>query len=209
VPELVDFAAPNGTIPFHKVKAAGVAGVWLKATEGRTFDDAAYVRNREAALSAGLRVGAYHFGRPDNNPAKAEAEHFAKVVGRVGRRDLRPVLDLEQAGVYAHGQLETWSHAFSQELKALLGVYPLFYSYPDYIRRMACETTIGSGLWIADYGANDGKRHPTTAPAPWKGWVAHQYTSKGHIPGLSIVVDRSYAPRIQGVLAHPVLGMLP
>jgi hypothetical protein len=54
-------------------------------------------------------------------------------------------------------------------------------------------------------GRNDGKQYPVTAPAPWKSFVAHQFTSRGSVAGFGPVdVTRVYKPG--AVLAHPILG---
>lgn len=205
--EIIDLSNVNGKpINFPQIYRAGIRGVWLKATEGKTFDDPMFAQARNAARKAGLRVGAYHFARPDNNNPESEAEHFIRVVGKLGRRDLKPVLDMEH-GTGNHF-MEDWSRRFNQRVKKEWGVIPIFYSYPYYIEQIAPRTPIGNGLWIASYGSNDGKIHPVAVPNPWKNFVAHQYTSNGKIPGVPGNVDRSYAPKTTGVLAFPIRGLL-
>lgn len=206
--ELIDVSNVNGSVDWKKVRADGVTGAWLKASEGVTFTDALFAAHRRAANRAGVRVGAYHFARPDNNTAKQEADHFSDVVGKVGRRDLRPVLDYEHDTTLSARELEEWARHFNQRVVDRLGVLPAFYSYPFYIAKMHLTSPIGNGLWLADYGPNDGVRHPPKVPPPWLRCIAHQYTSKGTVRGVSGHVDRSYAPRVQGVLAHPLLGLL-
>jgi lysozyme len=46
---------------FAKLKAAGIAGVILKATQGAHNHDPTYAARSAAARQAGLLVGAYHF----------------------------------------------------------------------------------------------------------------------------------------------------
>jgi lysozyme len=205
---LIDISNVNGTVDWRKVYKAGIRGVWLKATEGVTYDDPRYTEDAVKARAAGLRVGTYHFARPDNNPADREAAHFCAVIGTPRRRDLRPVLDLEKECNLTPAKLEAWAHTFSQHVSATIGVLPLFYSYPAYIRAMDAQTPIGAGLWLASYGVNDGRNHSAVAPAPWKHWAAHQYTSKGQVAGVNGDVDRSYAPAVRPLLAHPILGLI-
>lgn len=61
----IDISAHNGKIDFEKVAADGIEFVFIKATEGGDWRDTAFERNYQAAMDAGLRVGAYHFFRFD------------------------------------------------------------------------------------------------------------------------------------------------
>ena len=205
--ELVDISSNNGAVEWPHVRAAGIRGVWLKATEGSSYTDPTFAAHRTRAAAAGLRVGAYHFARPDHNSAAVEARHFAAVVGKVGRRELRPVLDLEVQGLRPH-ELEAWARTFNQQVHLLLHVAPAFYASTAYIAALELTRPIGDGLWLANYGVNDGHVHAVTAPRPWRRYIAHQYTSAGRVNGIVGNVDRSQAPRLRGILAFPVRGLL-
>lgn len=202
--KIIDISNVNGPVGWKRVRLSGVTGVWLKATEGKTWNDPVYLSNRKGAHSALLRVGAYHFARPDNNSPEDEAEHFSNVIGKIGINDLKPVLDLETKG---SKDLEQWARDFNKKFEELRGIWPAFYSYSYFIKQMSPKTTIGNGLWLADYGANDGKRHTISVPAPWEHYIAHQYTSRGKVLGVNGYVDISYAPKITGVLAYPKGGL--
>ena len=58
--------------------AAGKKFAFMKARLDRLDVDPTYATNREQAKAQGLRVGAYHFARPDAGvgDAVAEADHF-------------------------------------------------------------------------------------------------------------------------------------
>src|SRR5512146_1333483 len=97
MPRLIDVSNNNDYVNLARVKEAGYAGVWHKASEGVTFTDGLFAKRRAEAAKAGLRFGAYHFARPHSlatDPIN-QADHFCAVVGKVGRTDLRPVLDYE------------------------------------------------------------------------------------------------------------------
>jgi len=205
---IADVSNVNGNVNFKALRNAGVRAVWLKATEGLTFNDRDYVAFRRAANKAGLRVGAYHFARPADHGAVAEAAHFARRIGKPGRTDLRPVLDLETpAPNITEAALVEWARKFNRTVEADIGVTPVFYSYPAFIEQLHPEKAIGDGLWLASYGRNDGKNYPFKVPAPWKKVVAHQFTSNWHVEGHDGPIDLSYAPKVRAVLAHPVLGL--
>ena len=206
MPYLIDISNANGPVTWSRVKDAEFVGVWLKATEGASFIDQMFVANRAGAKGVGLRAGAYHYARPDVNPTSpgVEADFFCSVVKKLGRTDLRPVLDLE---VKAPG-LEWWARQWCRAVEKRLGVFPLVYGSTAFLNKIKAKAPIGGGLWLASYGADDGRIHVPDVPAPWKSYVAHQYTSKGKCPGVGGLVDRSYALKLRPILAHPVLGLL-
>ena len=209
---IVDLSANNPTPRFKWLKEAGVWGVWLKATEGATYDAAWDVYSEWAPLAraAGLRVGAYHYAQPTGGDAAAEADNFAatlEVAGGVQRRDMRPALDLEvNPGSLSHRRLVAWARRWNQRTWQLTGTLPVFYTFSWFAVNLHASDPIGAGLWLANYGPNDGERHSYLVPKPWKKVVAHQYTSRGHIRGAVGEVDVSFATSKRPLLAHPILG---
>lgn len=201
---IVDVSNNNGgAIDWHRVKASGITGVLLKATEGITFNDATYDPRSKAARAVGMRVGAYHFAHPENDPVM-EAAHFCRAVGKLGRWDFKPVLDFE----YGHPdpKMVVWIQKFNTVVKQRLGSYPIFYSYPYYIEGLKLAKPVGNGLWLASYDRNTGADYGAAVPAPWKKWNLHQFTSNGTVGGIEGHVDLSHASSLLGLLAHPLLG---
>lgn len=202
--KLIDLSNNNTVYSFGLVKAAGIKGMWHKATEGATFTDKKYKERMASARKAGLLVGAYHFASPTGGDAVAEADHFSQVVGTVRPGDLLPVLDMEQnPGNLKPSVLEQWCRDFNQRVKKNIGVLPLFYSYPYFIDKLNASRPIGRGLWLASYGPNDGKIHPYTIPAPWKRVRCHQYTSNGKVKGVLGRVDLNVASDLYDVRHLP------
>lgn len=203
---LIDVSNNNGSVDFSRVARAGIKGVFLKATEGSTFVDATFARRREEAQRAGLYVGAYHFARPDTGgaslfDASTEARHFCSVVKSLRATDLRPVLDLEH-GTPREAYVP-WARQWNAVVRGKLGVGPLFYSYPYYITGLHASWPIGYGLWLASYGRNDGVRYRASAPAPWKRFVLHQFTSNGRVDGVRGDCDVNYCESLRPLLAFP------
>lgn len=199
-----------GPDDFAVAKAHGLFGVWLKVSEGQSFTDSTYADRARRARAAGLHVGGYHFARPKLGQAPAEAAYFASRLGRVHRRDLRPVLDLEANDDHlSSSELWTWAHTFLAHLHLLAGVRGLTYSNVAYVTEQRWPHTLGSGagLWLADFGPDDGRDHGARAPAPWRRFVAHQYTSKGRHAGIAGHVDLSHSTRRLRLLAHPLRGL--
>lgn len=197
-------------IDFGQVKRHGVFGVWHKVSEGTGFSDPDWHRRATTARRVGLHVGGYHFARPARGSARAEAEFFVSHLGTVGRRDLHPVLDLEDDGNLSSAALHGWARAFLECVHARTGVRALTYSGPSFIaeRRWTRTFGTGAGLWLAEYGPNDGRDHGAHVPKPWRRIVAHQYTSVGRIPGVAGHVDLSHASSRRKLLAHGLRGLV-
>lgn len=198
-------------ISFAALKRGGVYGVWFKVTEGQRYIDPFWHERSRRARAAGLHVGGYHFARPIHGLAEQEAEYFVKQLGHVERRDLRPVLDLEANDAeLSPAGLHEWARTFLHAVNHLTEVRGLTYSNPAYIGSQHWTRTFGTGagLWLADWGSNDGHDHPTSAPAPWRRYVAHQYTSRGVKAGVPGHVDLSHARARRRILAHPLRGLV-
>jgi GH25 family lysozyme M1 (1,4-beta-N-acetylmuramidase) len=65
---LIDVSNVNGSVDFREVRHAGIAGAFLKVSEGLDFNDSRFAEFRREARRAGVRVGGYHFARPDHHP---------------------------------------------------------------------------------------------------------------------------------------------
>jgi lysozyme len=76
---VVDISHHNGNVNLAKAKEDGILGVIQKATQGQSFKDPTYQRNRRKANDAGLLWGAYHFGT--GSDGLKQAQHFLDVVG--------------------------------------------------------------------------------------------------------------------------------
>lgn len=209
---LIDLSNNNaGPVNFAAIRKAGTFGVWLKVSEGLTFSDPLYHRRADAARMVGLRVGGYHFARPEHDDAEAQARYFVALLGKIHRRDLRPVLDLEANDHnLSSGDLHRWARTFLASVHKLGGVRALTYSGPAFIQAQGWSKTFGTGagLWLADWGPNDGHDHGAHIPPPWTRIRAHQYTSKGRVEGVPGDVDRSHAAGRRAVIAHPIAGLV-
>ncbi len=192
--EGIDVSHWQGTIDWAKVRAAGKKFAYIKASEHTTFVDDTYQTNRSRAKSAGLKVGAYHFARPNigTTDAYAEADHFIETADWTSG-ELRPVLDLEDTGGLTSSALQTWVKAFVQRIYDRTGVRAVIYVSPAF-----WSSKMGNSTWFAKNGYDVlWIAHWTTAGSPsipaenWggKSWTFWQYTSDGSVPGISGRVD--------------------
>ncbi len=196
----VDLSNNNGRVNW-KLLSADTDFAWVKATEGRSYVDPYLDLNLKSARAAGLPIGAYHYARPDNNSADSEALHFLNVY-KPQPGDLLPVLDFETHANRNPADMTAWAKRWMELVTQGLNQEVVFYSYPYFITGdMAGAYALhGTKLWLADYGANDGKRHKQGYVFPAFNQVCHQYTSNGHVAGVNGRVDLNYAPKLEVIL---------
>ena len=198
VPHLdgIDVSHWQNTIDWAAVAAAGKRFAFIKATEKQTYNDPMYETNRAGAKAAGMRVGAYHFARPDatTNDAVIEADHFADVAApRSG--EIYPTLDLEVSGGLATRTLIEWVWDFLDEFRARTGLTVIIYTTPTFWRNSMGDTTeFATGgyprLWIANWDVG----WPDVPADDWGGYGAAfwQYSDCGTVPGVQGCVDTDH-----------------
>ncbi|WIR71633.1 GH25 family lysozyme [Lactiplantibacillus plantarum] len=163
--------------------------VLVKATEGVDYTNPEFSRHAKQTLSAGKKLGVYHFIRNDSD-IKQQADYFLTVVKPyIGKAML--VLDFEntsgstiqnQAGV---GLAKQWLDYVYQKT----GVRSLLYT------GISCENSLdwsalvnaNYGLWIAQYNNYNvvngyQPRDLYGSLKHWKTAVMFQYTSTGQLP---------------------------
>lgn len=177
----VDISHHNGPVDWAKVKADGISFAFLKASEGQTYKDDTFASHINAARSAGVLVGAYHFVRAVSKAdARAEAANFyatIRAAGGIDSLDLPPVMDYEDnKGGLSRSQINAVAAAFLTEIERLSGVRPIVYTGNAFADNF--DPGIGKyPLWIA--------RYSTQVPAEcaaWSRWDFWQY-SDGQIGG--------------------------
>lgn len=189
----IDVSHWQDSIDWVRVSAAGKRFAFMKASGGQKYVDPTYVFNRTQANLNGLKIGAYHFAKPDDKVGDAviEADNFVDTAAWAAG-DLLPVLDLETTGGLSRVELQAWTAAFLDRVYARTGVKAMIYTSPKFWQNKLGDTqqfsAAGHALWIA---------HWTTAPQPlvpaieWAGnsWTFWQITSDGSVPGISGRVD--------------------
>lgn len=177
----VDRSNQNGADDYAQAK---VETLYLKATEGVNFVDGTRDERRREAEKAGVdRIGDYHFA--DLNDPTSECDWFLSVIGTTPVGQLRPALDLER------NQSAAWAEQWILRFHAKRGYLPTFYastSYGHWLRQRS-KLVAKCPWWRAEYGPDDGQRHSLIGGR--LGAVAHQYTSKSEIAGISGYTDES------------------
>ena len=150
--------------------------VILKATQGKSYLDPTFYKNRVDARDSDILVGAYHFA--DGGDVNREVDHFLSKVGEMLEGEFL-VLDYE---IHLSNPVE-WCEDFLNRCEKKTGIRPLLYINTSTFKSFKWGD---EKFWLASYGVNDGKYHPIPYP-----FVLHQYTSRGVCPGINGNVDLS------------------
>ncbi|MBD7912374.1 GH25 family lysozyme [Clostridium cibarium] len=171
----IDVSNHNGNIDFDKVKNSGIELVYIKATEGTTYQDPFREINYNGATSAGLQVGFYHFLVGSSSP-ETQAENFYNVIKNKNNY-LKPCLDLETAGF----DVMDYALRFISKFNSLTDLPIAIYSSPYFINNNLDSRLANYPLWVAHYGVTT----PTSNNVWGSSYVGHQYTSSGRVDGVN------------------------
>ena len=191
----IDVSRWQGSIDWNQVAGDGIRFVFMKATDGTTIVDPTYDTNLAGARANGIRVGSYHFARPDGsaNDAELEARWFVDNAS-ITAGSLPPVLDIEVNGGLGAAALTDWALDWLEEVRALTGVRALVYTSPNGWKERFGNTTrvanAGYDLWVAHWTSGD----PLLPASNWggRGWMVWQYTDCGRVAGIGGCVDRDW-----------------
>ncbi|MFB9566732.1 lysozyme [Saccharopolyspora hordei] len=191
--EGIDVSNHNGSIDWNEVAADGKKFTFVLATDGTDFSNPRYSEQYHGAKDAGLIAGAYHFARPDESSAEAQADRFLDVADyQSDGKTLPPVLDLEvdpnSGGCYGMSvdEMRQWTQTFNDKVKERTGKEPIIYANPSFWRQCMGSTDSFDGhpLWLASYGVDS-----PTVPSGFSNWHFWQYTDKGSVDGISGYTD--------------------
>jgi GH25 family lysozyme M1 (1,4-beta-N-acetylmuramidase) len=156
----------------------------LKVTEGQSYVDATFEKNRAGARKKGVLVGYYHFAA--GTDAKKEADFFLKTVGDLQEGELL-ALDFE----IQIANPVVWCKAFLDRIADKTGISALIYMNSSTAKSFNWSSVFKNyGLWIAQYFLpNDGSKHGTPNIGNFPYYVIWQYTSRGACKGIVGNVD--------------------
>lgn len=168
-PLVIDLSHWDDVIDYGLVKAAGVVGVFYKASQGTHMVDSTYAAERKRAEAAGLLWGAYHFG--DSSDPVQQVKHFLSAA--LPSVDTAVALDYENLST---GQMSIdQAKAFVIELEAELGIPNgcIIYSgnlIKETLPAKDVEFWGARRLWLAQYSSSP------VLPSAWDKYWLWQYT---------------------------------
>ena len=195
---------------FAQVRASGVSLVIMKCGGGEGGNlngDSVYVVNRAAARAQGLAVGSYFFNGPVDPIAAADFQfriidwHSGDVVA----------IDVEDSGNQPHwnpSQVLAWCQRILAH--GVPADRVLVYMSAGLLSLgWGAVAGLGVGLWVAQYGPNDGAQHSTPGSGPWSHWSLWQYTSAKGCPGIVGNVDTNIMSSSWASLGETLLTSTP
>ena len=219
-----DNASYQGCYNAQAARDSGASFSITKITEGTGYVNPAADCQLAANRSAGLRIGAYAYARPDyGNSPEAEADFFNAQANARGlvHGGVIPFLDWEPPAPY--NSHTGWARRWLDRVASYWGTKPIIYMQASNIQAGDWKAVAGAdyGLWVAGYPrgyVGERLRDPGAPPyslGPWPFAAAWQYSSSGHVPGVGNAVDvnwfygdagtwAKYANAPVGTQANPV-----
>ena len=180
----IDVSHYQGRIDWRQVARSGeVSYVYIKATEGEKLIDDNYRQNLLGARRAGLRVGSYHFFRP-NASVQLQFQNFAQTVN-IQEQDLIPIIDIESRGKMSLPVFQRNLRQFLDKVERHYGVRPILYTSRDFYNKYLSGPFTNYKYMIARYHPDVPELCDNAAFVMW------QYSATGRLPGISHHVDRS------------------
>lgn len=181
----MDVSKYQGSIDWSNLNAPdnyrfNIGFAFMKATEGIEKKDPKFEYNWLSAAQNGVKRGAYHFYRP-NQDVYLQAENFISVV-KLSSGDLAPVIDVESRGIVSEEKFQTDLKIFITLLEKEYGVKPIIYTgYRFFHNHLQGAAYQNYPFWVAHYGKKD-----LSFREHWKFW---QFTCKGRVKGIRGAVD--------------------
>ena len=178
----IDVSKHNGDIDFEQVRDNDYQFVFIKATEGMTYQDAAFDRNYRQAKEAGLKVGAYHFFRK-NRTGREQADNLLGVI-KGKTLDLPLVIDLEDDwGNGATVGRETAVQRVMEMINILndKGYGVMIYTNLDGFEKYYQNLLMDCDLWLCSFTSPD--------LLPDLPHVIQQFSHEGSVAGVKGKVD--------------------
>ena len=179
---VIDLSHHNPEPDFAKLKAAGLVGVILKATEGTGYIDPTFSARRERARAAGLAVCSYHFLK--HGQAEQQMLNYLDAVAPV--KGERVVIDYEDTACTLADLVDAVQALVKQPLNLQITVYgggKLKGDLGNDREQLLADFT---SLWIAQYTS---AASPSWPKGTWPVWSLWQWTDSAVVPGIGRGVD--------------------
>lgn len=178
----IDVSSHNGDINWSSVKASGIEVVYVKATEGTTYQDPYLNNHYNGAKSVGLTTGFYHFLVGSSSPETQAENFYNNIKGK--ENNLLPCLDIEHSNNEPSNFMD-YALRFIQKFKELSGMNICIYSGPYFINEYLDKRLQCYPLWVAHYGVST----PMANNVWGSSYAGHQYTETGSCGGINGNVD--------------------
>lgn len=180
----IDISNNDNTIDFSGVAGDNVKYVYLKATEGKTFQDGYMDTYYNGCKNNNLKIGAYHFLVGTSEP-EDQAQNFYDTIKKY-TWDLIPMLDVETEFDELTDYVLRFINKFNEltsESNLKLGIY----SYTRFISGLTSikDSISNMPFWEANYNYEPWNLADTF----FSNRIGHQYTETGSISGINCNCD--------------------
>lgn len=181
----MDVSSHQGRVDWSGAYAEGARFVYVKATEGRTYQNPYFEQQYGGSYRARMIRGAYHFALLDRSSGRAQARYFVRHGGgwSADGRTLPPALDVEYNPYgtmcygMSHAAVIRWIRGFSTTVRAMTGRYPVIYTSAKWWKRCTGGSRAfarTNPLWICGH---------SKLPAGWVYFTFWQHATSGRFPG--------------------------
>lgn len=208
----IDISRHQGRVNWDNIQR-DCAFVVLRAGYGGGGVDEQFPRNRDEARNRDIPRQFYFYAYPGRGSGKQQAEEFFQRTGALQPGESIS-LDIEDDPVFGRNLVSSdvqWCLDFLKRCDELFGVKPLIYMNSSVLGRFAWNPVKDGdfGLWIANYGKNNGQANARPASGVWPFWAMWQYTSRGNMGGISPVDVNIFAGDKQAFLKYGLSGSAP
>lgn len=208
----IDISRHQGRVNWDLIQK-DVDFVILRAGYGGGGVDEQFPRNRDEARNRGIPRQFYFYAYPGRSSGRAQAEEFFQRVGRLQPGESIS-LDIEDDPVFGRNLVPSdvqWCLEFLNRCKELFGVKPLIYMNSYTLGKFDWTPVKNGdfGLWVANYGPNNGKPNTRPGSGVWPFWALWQYTSRGNRGGISPVDVNIFSGDKAAFLKYGLQGSAP
>tara|TARA_B100000902_G_C27298807_1_gene911596 strand:+ start:348 stop:1058 length:711 start_codon:yes stop_codon:yes gene_type:complete len=164
---------------------------YIRTTMGKDGVDNDFKYNIEQARKNGIKVGVYHYYRPNENSTE-QFENFLKNNQKIG--DLPPVIDIEEKSDFGTKNLKIGILNFITLIELKYNVKPIIYAHQRFYNTYLLNSFKDYQLWIArHHGIKESPKNNQTNKKPFlfdqRCPIIWQYSGSGKIEGISGLVD--------------------
>lgn len=181
----IDVSKYQGKINWEAVEQMQSKGIQLrfaicKVTEGTNLVDKKWERNHDKIRQTKLKLGTYHFFRPNYNAA-LQAKHFLRNY-TYKKGDIPPALDVEVTGGKNVETLQERCLEFLEIVEKETSVIPMIYTNVDFYEQYFSDKRFEKyPIWVAHYYEEK--------PRFDKNWTFWQHSDQGTVNSISHTVD--------------------
>lgn len=181
----IDVSKYQGKINWQEVEKMESKGIQLrfaicKVTEGTSLVDKHWERNHDKLRETNLKLGTYHFFRPNYN-AELQAKHFlSNYTYKSG--DIPPALDVEVTAGKDAETIQERCLVFLEIVEQKTGVIPMIYTNVDFYEQHFTDKRFQKyPIWVAHYYEEK--------PRFDKNWTFWQHSDQGTVNSIEHNVD--------------------